>query len=252
MKAIVLAILLLSPAIVLSTCTASASTYDPTAPCLTCVNRPATGAVAPGTAVNCATCVAGNKITTSYADCEKCPINTFSASGAMSCTTCPANSESTTTGTTSPTCTACGSGRFSAGTSDSCQACGANCDTCTMVGDAQCTACKQGFSKTQATGTAGTCFTSIANCAAHTSATVCMTCAIGYTRVPGTSPAADTCTGKIASCTVYTSDAACMTCATGTTLSTDKTKCDGTARAANIGIFSALSVALLALIALLN
>ena len=121
-----------------------------------------------------------------------------------------------------------------------------NCGTHTSA--TVCATCAATFYKVT-TGTQDTCVTGagITNCAAHTSATVCLTCATGYLK----STAGDTCTGKITGCTTYASDTTCGVCGTGTTISTDKLKCD-TNKAANAGIFSALSVAFLAFIALLN
>ena len=79
MKAIVLAILLLTPAIVLSPCAtngaASANVASPA--CATCVS-----ALGQANAVAaCATCTAGNKLTSTQMDCDACPIATYAAAG---------------------------------------------------------------------------------------------------------------------------------------------------------------------------
>ena len=117
-----------------------------------------------------------------------------------------------------------------------------------------CTNCASGFFRTGNTApTADTCTQPIMNCMTYgATALKCTTCMTGYTTTPGTSPAADTCVTKITNCKTFDSDTMCKECATGYTISSDKLKCNQNQTGSSAGIFSALSVALLAFIALLN
>lgn len=323
MKAIVLAILLLSPALIIAPC---ATNDPPTANvasvnCKTCVPFANTAANAP---VACATCNAQFKLTTaSPADCDACTAGTYSADGntATTCMACGTNCAACTTGGNTM-CTSCKTGfnKPAGSATGTCVTNIANCDVhgiegvcttcgtgktnnmaspnvcvtaiadCTTLGaEGVCTACGTGKSVT--TASPNTCVTSIANCKTHASATSCTmcndgffkklntnaadtcitpaaaimhcktygdvetkctTCMTGYTLTPGTSPAADTCVTKIANCKTFESDTLCKECASGYTVASDKTKCNQNQQGSAAGIFSALSVALLAFIALLN
>lgn len=115
MKAIVLAIFLLTPAIVISPCNINpGNTANVAGPqCATCVAFVSGTA---GAAVACATCNAGYKLISTSLECDGCPIATYSALGnsAMTCTNCTANTDTATTGTTATTgCTACIGGKYS-------------------------------------------------------------------------------------------------------------------------------------------
>ena len=240
MKAIILIALLASPAFIIAPCsyaTATPTVGTATGNCATCTN-PST-APANGAAIDCATCKDTFGLTT----------------------------------TTPVDCAACGAGKFVA--ASVCGSCHTSCNmaTCSGADIGKCRTCNTGFFKTGATESTvdGTCSACMSNCASCTSTASCNTCNEGFypTAVSGSTPASCTIC-SVSGCKVCTGAGQCTSCTgallvtamQGTTSATcladctaGYTKKDNTCQkntTSSAGLFSALSVAFLAMIALLN